>query len=90
MTTAVLTDQLRALGDPTRLRIMQLIDSEKDLCVSELAQQVGISVAGTSQHLSVLESAGLVLRTRDAHRICYRFNPESQVLKTLSPLIHNK
>lgn len=89
MTTVVLTEQLRALGDPTRLKIMQIIEGDRQLCVSQVADKVGISVAGTSQHLSVLEKAGLVVRNRDSRRICYSYNADSQLLKTLLPLIHN-
>jgi DNA-binding transcriptional ArsR family regulator len=90
MTADALTKQLKALSEPKRLNIMQLIESSEMLCVSQLAEKIGISIAGTSQHLSILEDAGLVVRTRESHRICYRYNTDSKLLKTLLPLIRNK
>jgi DNA-binding transcriptional ArsR family regulator len=68
---------------------MQLIEADQKLCVSQLAERIGISTAGTSQHLSLLEKAGLVIRNRDSHRVCYSYNANSKLLITLQPLIHN-
>lgn len=50
--------QLKALSDETRIRIVKLLAN--DLCVSALAQRIGISDAAASQHLKVLREAGLV------------------------------
>jgi DNA-binding transcriptional ArsR family regulator len=54
-----------ALADPTRRDIVARL-SEGDATVSELAQPYEMSIQAVSKHLKVLESAGLVSRTRHA------------------------
>lgn len=50
---------LKALGDESRFRILQLLLSQ-DLCVGALARRVGLSKPAVSQHLQVLRKAGLI------------------------------
>lgn len=77
-------EKFKALGDKTRFKLMKLLISNKDICVSELADEVHISVAGVSQQLKILEKAGLVERMRDGQKICYSVKPENKkILKLL-------
>lgn len=69
-----LSDIFSALGDANRLKIIKLLASDRDLCVSEVASEVGITVAGISQHMKILEKAGLVVPQRKGQKICYRIN----------------
>lgn len=50
---------LKALGDQKRLMIISLLNN-RDICVSALAQVLGISQAAVSQHLQILRQAGLI------------------------------
>lgn len=63
------TDQLSrtyaALADPTRRAILVRL-VEGDANVAELAQPFSISLPAISRHLKVLESAGLITRSRAA------------------------
>ena len=54
-----------ALGDPTRLAIVQRL-AEGEASVQELAEPFDISGPAISRHLKVLEQAGLISRGRDA------------------------
>jgi DNA-binding transcriptional ArsR family regulator len=54
-----------ALGDPTRLAIIQRL-SEGEASVQDLAEPFDISAPAISRHLKVLEQAGLISRGRDA------------------------
>lgn len=54
-----------ALGDPTRLAIVQRL-AEGEASVQELAEPFDISAPAISRHLKVLEQAGLISRGRDA------------------------
>ncbi len=61
----------RALGDPTRLRILQLVlDEEKN--VSELVRLVGSPQGRVSSHLSCLRWCGYVTARREGRRVYYR------------------
>ena len=54
---------LRALADPTRLRIMRLL-ADMELAVGELAQVLGQSQPRVSRHIRILCDAGLAERRR--------------------------
>jgi len=52
-------DALRALADPTRVRILHLLRGEP-LCVGDLVTVLGILQPKASRHLSYLHDAGLI------------------------------
>src|SRR5258705_13889082 len=54
-----------ALADPTRRAMLARLASG-ETSVTELARPFDISLPAVSRHLKVLESAGLVTRSRDA------------------------
>jgi DNA-binding transcriptional ArsR family regulator len=60
-----LTETFAALGDPTRLAILERL-AEGDATVKELAEPFSVSLPAISRHLKVLERAGLITRGRAA------------------------
>lgn len=54
-----LAEALKALADPTRLRVMCFL-SKGERCVCEVESELGISQQLTSHHVSVLRDAGLL------------------------------
>jgi DNA-binding transcriptional ArsR family regulator len=60
-----------ALSHPTRRAMLRLV-LDRELPVSELAEQLGLSQPATSQHLKVLRDAGLVRGRVDGRRRLYR------------------
>lgn len=56
-----------ALADPVRRRMVARL-SRGPATVTELAEPFAITTQAISRHIQVLESAGLVTRTRDAQR----------------------
>ncbi len=56
---------LSALADPTRRAILARL-SQGEATVNELAAPFDISLPAVSRHLKVLETAGLILRGREA------------------------
>jgi DNA-binding transcriptional ArsR family regulator len=57
-----------ALADPTRMAILGRLAARGDLTVQELAAPFAMSLPAVSQHLKVLERAGLIARGRDGQR----------------------
>lgn len=57
-----------ALGDPTRLAILSRLAAEGEMTVQEIAGPFTMSLPAISQHLKVLESAGLISRGRDGQK----------------------
>ncbi|QSQ17359.1 ArsR/SmtB family transcription factor [Myxococcus landrumensis] len=60
-----LSQSFRALGDPTRLRILRLV-SEAPLNVTELVSLVGVAQSSVSHHLGKLKGLGLIREERQA------------------------
>lgn len=65
-----IADRLKALADPTRLRLLHLL-GEGERCVGDLVAEVGGTQANVSKHLAVLRSAGLVRSRRAGMNVCY-------------------
>jgi DNA-binding transcriptional ArsR family regulator len=63
-----LTQTFAALGDPTRMAILSRLAARGDLTVQEIAEPFAMSLPAVSQHLKVLERAGLIARGRDGQR----------------------
>src|SRR3954471_17462526 len=64
-----------ALGDPTRRAVLeQLRDGPR--AVGEIAARLPVSRPAVSQHLRVLEGAGLVTASRQGTRRLYRVDPD--------------
>lgn len=61
----------RALGDPTRLRILRLLQAG-DLCVHRLCDALEMRQPAVSHQLRVLRDRGLVLARRDGREVFYR------------------
>ena len=59
-----------ALGDPSRLRLLELLLDGRH-CVSELAAETSASLSAVSQRLKVLAHARLIVRTREGRHIYY-------------------
>lgn len=54
----------KALGDPTRLRLLSLIAAGEggEACICDLTAPVGLSQGTVSHHMKLLADAGLVTR----------------------------
>jgi DNA-binding transcriptional ArsR family regulator len=61
---------LKAAGDPTRTRILKLLEGGA-LCVCQVQAVLGLAPSTVSRHLSVLRNAGLVTDRRDGRWISY-------------------
>jgi ArsR family transcriptional regulator len=57
---------LKALADPTRLRLLSLVAAHEggEACVCDLTDPVGLSQPTVSHHLKVLVDAGLLTRDK--------------------------
>jgi DNA-binding transcriptional ArsR family regulator len=69
------------VADPTRLKILLLTKYNNKLCVSEIAEILGISVSGISHQLNTMEKTGLVTRRKKGKIVCY--SPDKKIIKLL-------
>jgi ArsR family transcriptional regulator len=68
--------RFRALGDPLRVRIVDLLRDE-ELSVNSLAEQLGAGQQNVSKHLAVLTDSGILARRKDGTHVYYRIADEA-------------
>lgn len=66
---------LKALSEPRRCEILDLLRASP-MAVVEIAERVDVTQQAVSQHLKVLETAGLVEARREGTRHIYAVRPE--------------
>jgi ArsR family transcriptional regulator len=78
----------KALGDSTRLRILELLKkpgrsacnlikrSEKGLCACDIEEEIGLSQAAISHHMDILCGARLVIAEKRGRWMFYSRNEE--------------
>ena len=67
--------RFRALGDPMRVRILDLL-RDQELSVSGLAEQLGAGQQNVSKHLAVLTDSGMLARRKGGTHVYYRIADE--------------
>ncbi|MFF2890137.1 ArsR/SmtB family transcription factor [Paenibacillus sp. NPDC057967] len=88
-----LAEQLKLLGDKTRLTIVAML-KERTLCVCDIVELLETSQPNASQHLRKLKAAGLVSESRKGQWIYYSLHiedkPEVQAIVNLLPSLKEK
>jgi DNA-binding transcriptional ArsR family regulator len=69
-TVAALAETFRALGDPTRVRILHAL-AHAEICVCDLAATMNVSESAVSHQLRLLRSLRLVKSRREGRHIYY-------------------
>lgn len=71
-----MAEVLKALADEKRLKIIKMLASnaDEDLCVSDVAEQLGISQPAVSQHIKILKNVGILEENRRGFRVFYTVN----------------
>jgi DNA-binding transcriptional ArsR family regulator len=73
----------RVLADPTRVRILEALDTDGELSVGELVELLGVAQPSISNHLSCLRWCGFVT-TRREHRTVYNRIADRRVSRVVS------
>lgn len=67
----------KALSDETRQRILEILQTDGEKCVSDLVDAFDVSQPTISHHLHFLKQANLVTSRREGKQIYYRANQEN-------------
>lgn len=67
---------LKAIAEPRRRELLELLRDAGTLSVGELAERVAVTQQAVSLHLKVLEEAGLVEARREGTRHLYAVRPD--------------
>jgi len=71
-----LAKKLRISSQPKRIEILCFLFDNQDVCVSDIAKALRLSIAVASYHLQALAKENLVVSNRKGKMICYRLSPE--------------
>jgi len=67
-----LVNAFSLLGDKNRFLIIKLLIEQGEMCVTDLANVLDISVSAVSQHLRILEMSRMIEGEKMGQMICYK------------------
>jgi len=76
MTLRAYEDVLKAVSDPTRARILKILESG-EMCVCQIIAVIGLGQSTISKHLFLLRAAGLIKDRKDGKWVHYRLDGKS-------------
>lgn len=76
---------LKALGHPTRLRMIVGLINHNECYVNDMVDDLKIPQATVSQHLAILKSRGIIVPRKEGVKTCYRV-VDSNVLEIVKIL----
>ena len=68
----------KALSDPNRIRIFKMLE-ERELCVCEVREVLGLSTSTVSKHLSILRDADLIVDSKNGKWVNYKLNENADL-----------
>ena len=78
-----LSKVLELAANDVRLKILYLLEEEKELCPCDISDILGMSIPAVSQHLRKLKDGSIIEARREAQTIFYSLKDEN--LKILKP-----
>jgi len=76
-----------ALSNPTRLKIFRLLITHKNICVTDIANILNVSVPAVSYQFRILEMVGLVEKERMGKMICYELKKGDPIIQKIIQII---
>ncbi len=68
-------EQLKALSDRNRLRIVAALMHSEELCACHISELLGVSGATASRHMELLIRAGLIDSRKSGRWVHYKLSP---------------
>jgi len=71
---------VKGFANHRRLQILDLLKSEPELSVDEIAEKLHIGYENTSDHIRKLAIAGLVMKRNEGSRVRHKLTPRAEVI----------
>jgi len=81
---------MQLLGDKTRYKIFKLLMTRDEMCVSDIAEEIEVTVSAVSQHFRNFELIGLVDKERMGQKMCYMLKVDDHLVQELITMIKAK
>ena len=67
--------RLRSIAHPVRVKIISMLEKQKEMNVTSVYQKLNIEQAAASHHLNILKIKGILLSRRDGKSTFYSLKP---------------
>lgn len=83
---------LKALAHPTRLKILEQLKNEDELCVCHIYEDLDLEQSNVSQHLKVLRDQGILISRKDGLKVMYRIRHREvlDIIDLVKHALHNQ
>lgn len=78
---------MQLLGDKTRYKIFKLLMTRDEMCVTDIAEELNVTISAISQHFRNFELIGLVDKERMGQKMCYMLKADDYLVKELAAMI---
>ena len=68
---AAVENIFKALGDPVRIKIVEMLAENGEMCVCKIMEQLNMTQPAVSHHLATLKNAGLVRPRKQGQWVHY-------------------
>lgn len=86
---AQMSSVLSLAGNDVRLKILYLLEEEKELCPCDLSDILDMSIPAISQHLRKMKDGGMIKGRKEGQTIFYSLKPEHlKMLRSLFKYIN--
>jgi DNA-binding transcriptional ArsR family regulator len=86
----LLANAFSLVGNDVRIKILYLLQEERQLCPCDLSDILGMNTSPISQHLRKLKDAKIITAKKTGQTIFYSVSPEYlEILKPVFKLINN-
>ena len=74
---AEVDEVFKALSDPSRIKIVEMLAENGELCVCRIYERLDMTQPAVSHHLAILKRAGLVCARKQGQWVYYSLNREA-------------
>ena len=86
----LLANAFSLVGNDVRIKILYLLQEERQLCPCDLSDILGMNISPISQHLRKLKDSKIIVSKKTGQTIFYSISPEYvEILKPVFKLITN-
>lgn len=86
---SIMASVLSLAGNEVRLKILYLLEEEKELCPCDLSDILGMSIPAISQHLRKMKDGGVIQNRKEGQTIYYSLKQEHlKMLRSLFKYIN--
>ena len=86
----LLANAFSLVGNDVRIKILYLLQEERQLCPCDLSDILGMNISPISQHLRKLKDSKIIVSKKTGQTIFYSISPEyAEILKPVFKLITN-